>query len=153
MARRAGPAVRHHTQRHAGVRDARRRAFHLRPGDILLAEDTTGTGHSWKLVDENPWRRGLCDPLPRRPGAVRRQLAQFTARLIKREALYDPDANPGALDVVLIGAGIMSATLATCSRSSSPRSASYHVRDVEDCAQESSQPGTMPGPATRPIVS
>jgi hypothetical protein len=29
----------------------------LRPGDILLAEDTAGTGHSWKLVDENPWRR------------------------------------------------------------------------------------------------
>jgi hypothetical protein len=29
----------------------------LHPGDILLAEDTAGTGHSWKLVDENPWRR------------------------------------------------------------------------------------------------
>jgi hypothetical protein len=31
--------------------------FRLHPGDILLAEDTAGTGHSWKLVDENPWRR------------------------------------------------------------------------------------------------
>lgn len=31
--------------------------FTLRPGDILLAEDTTGSGHSWKLVDEEPWRR------------------------------------------------------------------------------------------------
>jgi quercetin dioxygenase-like cupin family protein len=31
--------------------------FLLRPGDILLAEDTAGTGHSWKLVDDNPWRR------------------------------------------------------------------------------------------------
>jgi quercetin dioxygenase-like cupin family protein len=31
--------------------------FVLHPGDILLAEDTAGTGHSWKLVDENPWRR------------------------------------------------------------------------------------------------
>jgi uncharacterized cupin superfamily protein len=31
--------------------------FILCPGDILLAEDTAGTGHSWKLVDENPWRR------------------------------------------------------------------------------------------------
>src|SRR5258707_5635152 len=28
--------------------------FMLHPGDILLAEDTAGTGHSWKLVDENP---------------------------------------------------------------------------------------------------
>jgi quercetin dioxygenase-like cupin family protein len=31
--------------------------FLLRPGDILLAEDTAGTGHRWKLVDANPWRR------------------------------------------------------------------------------------------------
>jgi quercetin dioxygenase-like cupin family protein len=31
--------------------------FTLRPGDILLAEDTTGTGHSWKLIDHEPWRR------------------------------------------------------------------------------------------------
>ena len=31
--------------------------FTLRPGDILLAEDTTGTGHSWRLVDDHPWRR------------------------------------------------------------------------------------------------
>jgi hypothetical protein len=23
----------------------------------LLAEDTTGTGHSWRLVDDQPWRR------------------------------------------------------------------------------------------------
>ena len=31
--------------------------FTINPGDILLAEDTTGTGHSWRLVDEQPWRR------------------------------------------------------------------------------------------------
>jgi quercetin dioxygenase-like cupin family protein len=31
--------------------------FTIRPGDILLAEDTTGSGHSWKLVDDQPWRR------------------------------------------------------------------------------------------------
>jgi quercetin dioxygenase-like cupin family protein len=31
--------------------------FQLAPGDILLAEDTVGGGHSWKLVDEQPWRR------------------------------------------------------------------------------------------------
>ena len=31
--------------------------FTLHPGDVLLAEDTTGTGHSWRLVDEAPWRR------------------------------------------------------------------------------------------------
>jgi quercetin dioxygenase-like cupin family protein len=31
--------------------------FILRAGDILLAEDTAGGGHSWKLIDEEPWRR------------------------------------------------------------------------------------------------
>ena len=31
--------------------------FILNPGIILLAEDTAGGGHSWKLVDSEPWRR------------------------------------------------------------------------------------------------
>ncbi len=31
--------------------------FRLNPGIILLAEDTAGGGHSWKLVDNEPWRR------------------------------------------------------------------------------------------------
>lgn len=31
--------------------------FTLRPGDILIALDTTGTGHSWRLIDDQPWRR------------------------------------------------------------------------------------------------
>ena len=31
--------------------------FTVRPGDILLAEDTAGSGHSWKLVGDEPWRR------------------------------------------------------------------------------------------------
>jgi quercetin dioxygenase-like cupin family protein len=31
--------------------------FVIRPGDVLLAEDTSGTGHSWKLMDDQPWRR------------------------------------------------------------------------------------------------
>lgn len=31
--------------------------FVLRPGDILLASDTSGTGHRWRLIDDQPWRR------------------------------------------------------------------------------------------------
>jgi quercetin dioxygenase-like cupin family protein len=31
--------------------------FVLKPGDVLLAEDTTGTGHRWQLIDDQPWRR------------------------------------------------------------------------------------------------
>jgi quercetin dioxygenase-like cupin family protein len=31
--------------------------FVLRPGDILLADDTSGSGHSWRLTDDQPWRR------------------------------------------------------------------------------------------------
>lgn len=36
---------------------AKQETFTIHPGDILLAEDTTGSGHSWRLVDDNPWRR------------------------------------------------------------------------------------------------
>ena len=31
--------------------------FTIRPGDILLAEDNTGTGHRWRLIGDEPWRR------------------------------------------------------------------------------------------------
>ena len=29
----------------------------IRPGDVLLAQDNTGTGHRWTLIGEDPWRR------------------------------------------------------------------------------------------------
>jgi quercetin dioxygenase-like cupin family protein len=31
--------------------------FILEPGDVLLAEDHTGTGHKWRLLNDDPWRR------------------------------------------------------------------------------------------------
>jgi quercetin dioxygenase-like cupin family protein len=31
--------------------------FTLMPGIILLAEDTRGGGHKWRLTDDQPWRR------------------------------------------------------------------------------------------------
>ena len=31
--------------------------FTIHPGDVLLAEDTAGSGHSWHLMDDQPWRR------------------------------------------------------------------------------------------------
>ncbi len=30
--------------------------FRIAPGDVLLAADTTGGGHRWHLVDDQPWR-------------------------------------------------------------------------------------------------
>jgi quercetin dioxygenase-like cupin family protein len=44
----------------SGTLDFQTRAeqhFTLKPGVILLAEDTAGGGHSWRLVDSEPWRR------------------------------------------------------------------------------------------------
>ena len=32
-------------------------SFIITPGDVLLAEDTTGSGHVWRLVGDEPWRR------------------------------------------------------------------------------------------------
>ena len=31
--------------------------FIIGPGDVLLAQDNTGTGHKWKLIGDDPWRR------------------------------------------------------------------------------------------------
>jgi quercetin dioxygenase-like cupin family protein len=31
--------------------------FVLRPGDVLIATDHVGTGHKWRLIDDNPWQR------------------------------------------------------------------------------------------------
>ncbi|MDF2826008.1 MAG: hypothetical protein K0R68_3416 [Mycobacterium sp.] len=31
--------------------------FTLHPGDVLLAEDTAGSGHQWQLQGDDPWRR------------------------------------------------------------------------------------------------
>jgi quercetin dioxygenase-like cupin family protein len=32
-------------------------SFTIRPGDILLAQDNGGTGHKWRLIGDEPWRR------------------------------------------------------------------------------------------------
>jgi quercetin dioxygenase-like cupin family protein len=40
--------------------------FLLHPGNVLLAEDTAGSGHSWKLTDDSSWRRAY---VVLRPGA------------------------------------------------------------------------------------
>lgn len=31
--------------------------FTLRPGDTLLAQDNSGSGHKWRLIGDEPWRR------------------------------------------------------------------------------------------------
>jgi len=31
--------------------------FIIYPGDILLATDHTGSGHKWRLMNDDPWKR------------------------------------------------------------------------------------------------
>ncbi|MFM0610134.1 hypothetical protein PQR05_37085 [Paraburkholderia sediminicola] len=31
--------------------------FVIRPGDVLLAQDNSGSGHKWRLIDDQPWQR------------------------------------------------------------------------------------------------
>ncbi|MES2275238.1 MAG: cupin domain-containing protein [Bacteroidota bacterium] len=38
--------------------------FTLHPGEVLIAMDTTGTGHTWQMLGDEPWKRAyvLFDP-------------------------------------------------------------------------------------------
>ncbi len=38
--------------------------FILRPGEVLIAMDTTGSGHTWQMLGDDPWKRAyvLFDP-------------------------------------------------------------------------------------------
>jgi len=31
--------------------------FTVHPGEILIATDHTGTGHKWRLINDDPWKR------------------------------------------------------------------------------------------------
>jgi quercetin dioxygenase-like cupin family protein len=31
--------------------------FTIHPGDVLVAMDHMGSGHKWRLVNEEPWKR------------------------------------------------------------------------------------------------
>lgn len=31
--------------------------FTIHPGEVLLAEDNTGSGHKWRLINDEPWKR------------------------------------------------------------------------------------------------
>lgn len=37
--------------------------FTLKPGDVLLAEDVSGHGHSWKMLGDDPWVRAYRNEL------------------------------------------------------------------------------------------
>jgi gentisate 1,2-dioxygenase len=58
VAHRAGAPTRCHARRHTLIFSTRDgEEFRLRPGDVLLAEDTAGSGHQWRLEGSDPWPR------------------------------------------------------------------------------------------------
>jgi Cupin domain len=53
--------------------------FVVRPGDVMLGENTIGTGHKWRLIDDQPWRRAY---VVLKPGAK----DSFVAKVIRRQS-------------------------------------------------------------------
>jgi quercetin dioxygenase-like cupin family protein len=51
--------------------------FVVRPGDVLLSEDNVGTGHRWRLIDDQPWRRAY---VVLKPGTKDSFVAKTTQR-------------------------------------------------------------------------
>jgi quercetin dioxygenase-like cupin family protein len=35
--------------------------FTINPGEVLVALDTTGSGHKWRLIDDQPWKRAYVE--------------------------------------------------------------------------------------------
>src|SRR5437870_8869036 len=132
MARCAGPPVRHHIERHARLPDAHGRALHAAPGRHPPCRGHSGNRAQLEACRRESLAPGLCDPWPRRRGAVRRQLAQFVAKLTKREAFMIQTQDPGTLDVILIGAGIMSATFGTLLKELDPSLSITIFETLED---------------------
>ena len=71
--------------------------FTLRPGDILFTEDTSGRGHDWRLVGDQPWRRlyAVLDKetaVPFRPVELRSAAGGPKSR--KANAAAEPGAGP-----------------------------------------------------------
>jgi quercetin dioxygenase-like cupin family protein len=49
--------------------------FVLRPGDVLLAEDYIGSGHKWRLIGDQPWRRAYVVLKPGAKGSFMAKIA------------------------------------------------------------------------------
>ena len=91
---------------------------------ILLAEDTAGGGHAWRLTDAEPWRRVY---VVLAPGA------NVPFKAAKAEHMSNDK-----VDVVLVGAGIMSTTLGVFLKELKPDLRLEMIERMPGEAQESS---------------
>jgi quercetin dioxygenase-like cupin family protein len=60
--------------------------FVLRPGDVLVATDDVGSGHKWRPIDDQPWRRAyvVLKPGARDSFVPNRQATQRGAKELAR---------------------------------------------------------------------
>jgi len=87
MARRAGPPVRHHVERHPRLRDAHGRALRAAPGRYPACRGHRGNRTQLEACRRAALAPGLRNSLAGRRSAVRRRRARSIARLIGREPL------------------------------------------------------------------
>src|SRR5262249_22617077 len=70
--------------------------FIMRPGDVLVAIDHVGTGHKWRLIDDQPWRRATsCSSRARRIPSWPRPAAEVASSAFSNELSdYNGNASP-----------------------------------------------------------
>lgn len=67
--------------------------FTIHPGDVLLAEDTAGSGHHWRLLGEDPWRRVYVVLAPGAEVAFRRREQRPAGVTIRPSEEQEPDTS------------------------------------------------------------
>src|SRR4051812_18481423 len=136
MARRAGTAARRHPVRHAGFRDAWRPAFHAGAGRRAARGGHRGQRAFLEIGRRPAVAAAVRRAAARGEGALQSETIATRASRGQEAMVGNKAASPA--DAVLVGAGIMSTTLAVLLKELQPSLRVEIVEELDGAALESS---------------